>query len=304
MFRAASLASILLAGAAHAAEPAEFTTSPDIVYATVGDAKLKLDLVAPKGPGPHPCLVCFHGGAWKAGNRKDLTKPAIFAPGGKEKSQEFSLLEMLARKGYAAASVSYRLAPGAKFPAQIIDAKTAVRFLRTNAVKYDLDPERFGALGFSAGGHLAALLGTTGDVPESGDTKSKTSSRVSAVCDWFGPTDLSKLAPDGGASSPITKLLGGTPTAKAKAKLAEQANPIAHISKGDAAFLTFHGDKDALVPLSQSEILHEALTKAGIESELVVLKGANHGDGEFLSQVSSEANRKKLVEFFDKHLKK
>ena len=264
--------------------PQAAVTLKDVSYGP--HERNKLDLTVPKADKPLPLVVWVHGGGWEFGDK--AANPAT----------------LLVAKGYAVASINYRYSKQAVFPAQLHDCKAAVRYLRDNAKKYNLNPDAFGAWGASAGGHLAALLGTTGDVPESGDTKSKTSSRVSAVCDWFGPTDLSKLAPDGGASSPITKLLGGTPTAKAKAKLAEQANPIAHISKGDAAFLTFHGDKDALVPLSQSEILHEALTKAGIESELVVLKGANHGDGEFLSQVSSEANRKKLVEFFDKHLKK
>ena len=163
MFRAACLVSTLLAASALAAEPVDLTTFPDLTYAALEGEKLKLDLVVPKTPGPHPCIVCFHGGAWKAGSRKDLTKPTLFAPGGKEKGKEFSMLEMLARRGYAAASVSYRFAPQSRFPAQIEDAKTAVRFLRANAEKYDLDTERFGSLGFSAGGHLAAAASNNFD---------------------------------------------------------------------------------------------------------------------------------------------
>ena len=180
----AGLGFLLPAG--YAAEPA-LQFMPDITYSKPGDQKLQLDLVAPKTPGPHPCVICFHGGAWRAGNRKDLTKPAIFNPGGKD----IGLLETLAKAGYAAASVTYRLAPGAKFPAQIEDAKTAVRFLRTNAKKYDLDPDKFAALGFSAGGHLAALLGTTDSKAGFDGTEyPDVSSKVQAVVDFFGPTDM------------------------------------------------------------------------------------------------------------------
>ena len=92
MFRAACLVSTLLAASALAAEPVDVTTFPDLTYAALVGEKLKLDLVVPKTPGPHPCIVCFHGGAWKAGSRKDLTKPTLFAPGGKEKGKEFSML--------------------------------------------------------------------------------------------------------------------------------------------------------------------------------------------------------------------
>ena len=128
-----------------------------MVYSTVGKEQLRLELVVPDTPGPHPVVVCFHGGGWTAGNRLDLCGPYAFAPGGKDKG----ILRVLADNGFAAASVGYRLAPKHQFPAQILDAKTAVRFLRANAKKYGLDADRVAALGYSAGGHLASLLGTT-----------------------------------------------------------------------------------------------------------------------------------------------
>ncbi len=226
----------------------------------------------------------MHGGGWQNGSKAG-GGPAL----------------RMANRGYAVASINYRLSGMAAFPAQIEDVKAAVRFLRANARKYNLDPDRFGAWGGSAGGHLVALLGTSGDVKElEGDGPNKdVSSRVQAVCDFFGPTDLAKLVGDStNAQSPVLKLLGG-PVADKKAE-AEKANPITHISKKAPPFLIVHGDKDPTVPLNQSELLHEALKKAGVESTLIVLPGAGHGGAAF----SGAETAKKIDEFFDKHLKK
>ena len=257
-------------------------TSKDVSYGP--HERNKLDITVPKSDKPTPLVIWVHGGGWEAGDK-------AFNPG----------VSLLA-KGYAIASINYRYSKQAVFPAQLHDSKAAVRFLRDNAKTYNLDANAFGVWGASAGGHLVALLGTTGDVPDlEGDSKTKTSSKVQAVCDWFGPTDLAKLSPMSAASSPITKLLGGSTTDKAD--LAALANPITHITKNDAPFLTFHGDGDKLVPVSQSELLDAALKKAGVESELIVLKGADHGGREFQAQVGNAENRKKLVTFFDRHLK-
>src|SRR5439155_7278574 len=130
------------------------------------------------------------------------------------------------------------------------------RFLRANADKYHLDPERFAAVGGSAGGHLVALLGTSGDVNElEGDVGPKgISSRVQCVIDFFGPTDLLKLSPPGAPANPVTRLLGGAPADKKE--LAVSSNPISHATKDDPPFLIVHGDKDPIVPHNQSELLH------------------------------------------------
>ncbi len=257
-------------------------TSKDVSYGP--HERNKLDITVPKSDKPLPLVIWVHGGGWEAGDK--ALNPGV----------------VLLSQGYAVASINYRYSKQAVFPAQLHDCKAAVRYLRDNATKYNLDPNAFGVWGASAGGHLVALLGTTGDVPDlEGDAKTKTSSKVQAVCDWFGPTDLVKLAPMSGASSPITKLLGGSTTDKAD--LATLANPITHITKTDAPFLTFHGDADKLVPVSQSELLHAALTKAGVESEFVLLKGADHGGREFQVQVGNAENRKKLLAFLDRHLK-
>lgn len=299
MLRLACLVSTVLAGSALGAEPAEFTTFPDLTYATIGDEKLKLDLVVPKGAGPHPCVVCFHGGAWKAGNRKDLTKPTLFAPGGKEEGTEFSLLEMLARKGYAAASVSYRLAPQNKFPAQIEDAKTSVRFLRTNAKKYDFDTDRFASLGFSSGGHLAALLGVTDSTAGfDGKLYPGVSSRVQTVIDYFGPTQLSLFAETPGVADIfMVPLLGKE--CRTDAKCYTKASPIEYVSKAAPPTLIIHGNLDFIVPIIHSERFHEKLKAAGVKTEFLVMKGKGHG----WTGDATETSAKALVKFLDENLK-
>ncbi|HWE94101.1 MAG TPA: alpha/beta hydrolase [Tepidisphaeraceae bacterium] len=264
---------------------------PNLEYAAVNGKSLLLDLYLPdKADLPVPVILFVHGGAWQAGDRHD--RQAV----------------PLVTKGYAVASIDYRLSEEALFPAQIHDCKAAVRWLRAHAKAYGLDPAHIGAWGTSAGGHLVALLGTTGDVKElEGDEGNlEYSSRVQAVCDWFGPTDLTKMdeqsaksgvpsrmhhnAPD----APEAKLIGG-PVADNKEKAAK-ANPITYVSKDDPPFLIMHGDKDPLVPLAQSELLRDALEKAGVPVKLEVIRGAGHGFG------SPEISQS-VQDFFDKNLK-
>ena len=300
MFRAACLVSTLLAASALAAEPVDLTTFPDLTYAALEGEKLKLDLVVPKTPGPHPCIVCFHGGAWKAGSRKDLTKPTLFAPGGKDKGKEFSMLEMLARRGYAAASVSYRFAPQSRFPAQIEDAKTAVRFLRANAEKYDLDTERFGSLGFSAGGHLAAMLGVTGSAAGfDGKLHPGVSSQVQVVIDYFGPTQLALYCETPGVNDIfMVPLLGKE--CRTDPKLYAKASPIEYVSKAAPPTLIIHGNLDFIVPIIHSEHFYDKLKAVGVKTEFLVMKGKGHG----WTGDATEESAKAVLKFLDENLKR
>ena len=207
----------------------------------------------------------------------------------------------LTAKGYAVASINYRLSQHAVFPAQIEDCKAAIRWLRANAAKYHLDPDHIGVWGASAGGHLVAMLGTTGDVKElegNGGNLDQ-SSRVQCVVDWFGPSDLATM---GGShdnpGSPESRLIGG-PVQENKEK-ARKASPLTYVGKDSAPFLIMHGDKDNTVPLGQSEVLAEALKKAGVEVKLVVVKGNGHGGPGF----NSPENRRLIEDFFAKHLGK
>ncbi len=228
-----------------------------------------LDLYLPP-PGSRPCplIIWIHGGAWLAGNKGECP-PALFLP-----------------EGFAAASVNYRLSQEAAFPAQIHDCKAAVRFLRTSAGRFHIDPERIGVWGSSAGGHLAALLGTTGDRLEmEGDSGNlKASSRVQAVCDWCGPTDLvsapKQCPPDNrmsfsGKSSPVYPFMGG---AMDKHSLSI-ASPVTYVSASTPPFLIMHGDRDDIVPKAQSEELYGLLKKAGADVSLAIVQGGGHAFG-------------------------
>jgi acetyl esterase/lipase len=261
----------------------------DLEYGPHGERN-KLDLFVPKGDGPFPLIIWVHGGGW-AGGSKNGNAPAL------------RLLE----RGFAVAAINYRLSSQAIFPAQINDCKAAVRFLRANAKKFNLDPDHFGAWGSSAGGHLVALLGTSGDVKDlEGDGLNKdVSSRVQAVCDWFGPTDFTRMNEQAtvkgpidhdSANSPESKLIGGA--IQDNKDKARKANPLEYIGKQCPPFLILHGDRDNLVPVKQSEILNDALKKAGVESTLIVVAGGGHGQG-----IGAPEHFQKIEEFFTKHLK-
>jgi acetyl esterase/lipase len=245
----------------------------------------KVDLYVPRSSSPVPLILFVHGGGFSRGDKGDQD-PGPFVS-----------------DGYAFASVNYRLSGDAIFPAQLEDCKAAVRWLRANAAKFNLDPERFGAWGTSAGGHLVALLGTSGDTTlfDVGENL-EFSSRVHAVADWFGPTDFLQMdahrLPDGmghnGAGSPESRLIGG-PIQQNKDKVA-RANPITYISSNDPPFLIAHGDQDRLVPHHQSELLHSALIAARVPSTLITVKGGGHGFR------NADADKKRK-EFFAKYLK-
>lgn len=259
----------------------------DIEFARVGDRKLLLDLYLPeKAEGPLPVIVGIYGGAWMGGSR--------------EQAQGIRL----AGRGYAVVTPDYRLSGVATFPAQIEDCKAAVRWARANARKYNLDPDRVGAIGHSAGGHLASLLGTSAGVREfdTGDNLDF-GSRVQAVCAMSGPTDFLQMdahAVKGAvlkhdpANSPESKLIGGA-IRDNKDKVAK-ANPITYVGKDSPPFLLIHGDSDTVVPPHQAELLNDALKKAGVEVRLHLVKGGGHGIG-------GKEVTDKIDEFFDRHLK-
>ncbi len=273
-----------------AAEPA-MDRRYDLPFATADGVQLRLDFLAPSGPGPHPCVVCLHGGAWKGGSRKDLSRPARwadFGPAGAliraDAGPLFthdggpSLLELLANKGYAAASVSYRLAPRYKFPAQIVDATTAVRHLKANATRLHIDPERIAVVGFSSGGHLASLLATVGDrVPAfNGPLYPDQSNRVKAAVNFFGPADLTLYEESPGLEQTTLKpLFGGDPVTRHHRYV--EASPFSQVTADCPPFLHLHGTADMLVPIVHTERLHARMKDAGVESELVVFKGKGHG---------------------------
>ncbi len=287
----------LVAGAPAAAGAAavrKFTPPPGvehltgIEFGTGGGRPLYMEILRPHDlPGdPLPVLVFIHGGGWRGGDRfGSLPRLAPFA-----------------QRGYFCASIEYRLSGEAIFPAQIEDCKCAIRFLRAQCGKYHLNPGKIGVWGSSAGGHLVALLGTSGGVAALEGTGGwpEQSSRVQAVCDWYGPADLlnteglSQIR-HGAPGSPEALLLGGS-VAERK-ELAALASPVTHVSADDPPFLIMHGDQDRTVPIRQSELLYDALKKAGVDATFVTIPGAGHGFGQTPGIMGT------VVEFFDKRLK-
>lgn len=239
----------------------------DIEYASVDGISLRLDLYLPD-PSPVdsvPLVIWVHGGGWRSGSKDGTYAPDTLGD------------------TYAVASVEYRLTDVAIFPAQIHDVKAAVRWLRAHAEEYGLDPQRFGAWGSSAGGHLVALLGVScGNVDLEGTVGEylNESSCVQAVCDFFGPTDFSSLMAQRGVGAtrrPMAEdlLLGGA--VEDLAQLAELASPMAHVSVASPPFLIMHGSDDATVPVEQSVAFDAALRAVGVDSTLIIIEGAGHG---------------------------
>lgn len=263
----------------------------DLAYVENGHERQKLDLYLPeKAPGPVPVIIWVHGGGWQNGT-KDGCPP---------------LRAGYLERGYAVASLGYRLSSHAIFPAQIEDCKAAIRWLRAHAQEHGLDPQRFGVWGSSAGGHLVALLGTTGDVKEFETSPNReVSSRVQAVCDYYGPTDFTQMdahAAGGRRShdspdSPESKLLGG-PVQENKDKAA-RANSVTYVTPDDPPFLIVHGDQDPAVPHHQSELLFEALRKTGVSVHFHTIKGAGHGGPGF----DAPEVKDRVARFFDEKLK-
>ena len=266
----------------------------NVEYGTGGGRPLKLDIVRPKEQpkGLMPAIIYVHGGGW-SGGAKESYIPAISA---------------LARRGYFCTTIAYRLSGEATWPAQIEDCKCAIRWMRAHAKEYSVDPNRIGVWGDSAGGHLVALLGTSGDARmlEGKGGWPEYSSRVNAVCDWYGPVDflwyyenakdnplLSGIFKDG--NDVLSQLLGGP--FWERPGLCRQASPLSYVSKDDPPFLIMQGDKDPLVPMIHSQMLNDALTKAGVDSTLIIMKGAGHG-------FPGAEPLNKVADFFDKHLGK
>ena len=234
----------------------------DLVYGHVDGLDLTLDLYLPRDPiRSVPIILYIHGGGWRALDKGWCPYPMRFLD-----------LE------YAVASINYRLVPQAAFPAQLHDCKAAVRWLRAHADEYGLWGDRIGAWGDSAGGHLAAMLGVTGDRPEiEGDSGTPgVSSAVQAVCDWFGPADLASIAGEM-AEDPesfVAQFIGGPLSQNLKS--ARAASPVSYASADAAPFLIMHGDVDRQVPLSQSVALYEALWQTGADVRLHVVHGGAH----------------------------
>jgi acetyl esterase/lipase len=264
------------APAAKLLDKSQISVKKGIAYTTAGGETLRLDLAVPKTPGPHPVVVCLHGGAWKFGDRSELSR-APLDPDLNKMSHGLSMIEGLAARGFAAATVDYRNVPHCTFPAPLEDCKTAVRFLRAKAKEYDLDGTRVAALGFSAGGHLAALLGLTDSKAGfDGTAYPDQSSKVNCVVDLFGPTDLTLYAGNEGINQGfMVPLLGAK--AKTSTEPYKKASPLTYVTKDAPPFLVIHGNADVIVPIIHSERLVAKLKENGTPCEFVTFNWRGHG---------------------------
>jgi acetyl esterase/lipase len=262
----------------------------DVVIGKGGDRDLHAEIAYPaNATAPLPAIIWIHGGGWIKGSYKG-------AP-----------LTRIAVAGYVAVSIEYRLSNVAKWPAQIQDCKLAVRWLRANAAQYHVDPNRIGVWGSSAGGHLVTCLATMADVKEyEGDGGYPgVSSAVQAVVDFYGPTDF--IHPDiyTPEATQYTQGLFGVPLAQNQ-DLWKSGSPLYSVKAGDPPMLLVHGDADVLVPLAQSNVFDEALTKAGVPHQLLVVKNAGHDfkplPGTTIAPSIRDINQAALA-FFDKYLK-
>lgn len=259
----------------------------DVAY--LGEGRVEtLDLYLPPGKpdGPRPAIVIVHGGGWHGGD--------------KGARREQNIGNSLATAGYVCASINYRLCRKTDilvdrlrevWPGNLQDCRTAVRFLRRNAKMYGIDADHIGAIGGSAGGHLTAMLAVTdgrNDIKAAGPY-SEFSSRIQAVVPMYGVHDIS-----------IQAELKGNTLSEADARLCRNASPVTWVTPDDPPALILHGTKDALVPVSQSEILHRKLSQAGVPSQLVIIEGAPHS---FHLQPKQRDLRPVVIEFFDRHLK-
>jgi len=264
----------------------EIAVERDLVYGKGGDAELKLDLAMPKaGAGPFPAIVFLHGEGWRAGNRRQMSH---FAEG-------------VARMGYVGVTVDYRLVPAARFPAQVEDCKAAVRFLRASAGQYRIRPDHIGVVGFSAGGHLASMLGLAGepDGLEGEGGNAEQSSRVQAVVSFFGPTDFSTRDwPRDLEREVIVPFLGGS--FADRPDVYRKASPVSYVTREAPPFLLFHGAEDELVPVDQSKRLTAKLREFGVPVRLVILEREKHG----FTDAGNQESMKTMMEFLGERLRK
>ncbi|HEX4413324.1 MAG TPA: alpha/beta hydrolase [Lacipirellulaceae bacterium] len=248
-------------------------------YVTRDTGPLEADVYMPPGKGPFPAMLVVHGGAWRVGTRAQLA----------------GISTQFAQHGYTAVSISYRLAPQSKFPAQLYDCQAAVRWMRKNAAEFKIDPERIGGFGYSAGGHLVALLGTLDDKSpkEPGVPADAPSARLQCVLAGGAPCDFRGIPAD---STQLAYWLGGSRAEKAD--VYRDASPAAHISSHDPPMYFFSGEDDIIVPIGGPRQMVESLKAAGVTAEMHSIKNAGH-----LQALFDEAASDHAFAFADRYLK-
>ncbi|MGE0606357.1 MAG: alpha/beta hydrolase fold domain-containing protein [Pirellulales bacterium] len=252
----------------------------NVIYAKQGDEELEADVFLPLGEGPHPGVLLVHGGAWSRGHKSEMKFVG----------------KLLADQGYTAVSINYRLAPKHPFPAQLEDCQTAVRWMRSNARQYKIDPRRVGGYGYSAGGNLVALLATMEHAPAAAETTNELpapSTRLQAVVCGGTPFDFRGMDDD---DRLLTYWLGTT--RRERPGYYRLASPAAFVTADDPPFLLFHGQKDQLVDPASSRNMLTTLRRAGVPADMFELEEQGHMQAMFNRQAPVSC-----LEFFDRYLK-
>lgn len=263
--------------------PSDLISETGVAYANQ-DPQQVMDIIRPREPAVRPAILAIHGGGFRAGSRKGYEATCV----------------KLAQRGYVCATADYRLAPAAKFPAAIYDVKAAVRYLRANASRLGIDPNKIGVMGGSAGGHLALFLGVTGNVPEfEGDGPNRErSSRVQVVVDYYGPSDFTKSYGRSVDAAEVLPLFLGGDLAHAR-ELHLRASPLNWVTPDAAPTLAIQGTKDRYVNYEQSVWMIDRLLSVGVPAELELIEGADHG----FKGADAERADKRMMGFFDRYLK-
>ncbi len=244
--------------ASTATKPPAIRIVRNVVYALPDGLELRADLyLPPEAEGRRPAVLLIHGGGWRYGT----------------KAQMFAQARQLARRGYVAMSINYRLAPAYPYPAQVQDCLSAVRWLRRHADRYQIDPARIGVYGYSAGGHLACMVGVGGAAGDIGTStgEAEVDARVQAVVAGGAPCDFRSMPAD---SDILDYWLGGA--RQARPATYEVASPISAVSADDPPTFFFHGEKDWVVPIFIARRMQAALSNAGVETEFFVCEGDGH----------------------------
>lgn len=264
----------------HAADEPDYSIARNVVYAQRGERPMKADVYVPGGSGRFPAVLVVHGGAWAVGHKTDLQHVG----------------RGLAEHGFTAVLISYRLAPKHKFPAQLEDCLAAIRWMRASAHRYKIDAARIGGYGYSAGGHLMALVGTTADAAEADRTQLKggyLKDALQAVVVGGGPCDFRAIADD---DAMLRYWLNATRAANPA--VYEQASPARFVSANDPPMFFFHGAADKLVPVAGVEAMAKKLKHVGVPAELHILSGQGH-----LRAMFDESALAESIAFLDRHLK-
>src|SRR5689334_2776082 len=269
------------------ASAGEIIFEQGIEYSSPGDEHLQLNLARPKEVKDGtklPAVICIHGGGFRAGKRERWD----------------GLCKQLAEKDYVAMTVTYRLAPKHQFPAAVHDVKAAVRWLKANAAKYHVDPERIGVVGDSAGGHLVQFLGVTADLKqfEGDEGNPDQSTRVACVVNRYGPSDFTKSYGKSVDAAEVLPLwLGGNVETALQKHII--SSPLNWVTPAAAPTLILHGTEDKYVAYEQGVWMRDRLQSCGVEVELFTLEGAGHG----FRGADAEKAEQAMFAFFDKHLK-